>query len=344
MSKISIVVPIYNSALYLHETLSALAKQSYQDLEIILVNDGSTDNSEEIALEFSNKDSRFLYFYQSNQGPSKTRNNGIRVASGKYLGFCDSDDIPDTQMYETLFEYLEKADADISLCDIFSERDGKPFGFPYVDNQVISKDLISHDLIPKMIGDISEDSSEQPIWGSAVRCLYRLDIIKKYEVRFPEDIQFAEDLVFTLKYLTYANEVIICDKALYFYRYNSNSLMISHQKYQQNMFEKRKRLKKYIYNIAKELNMYENYKARMDVSFRAYTHECIGNACRPWKGHSLISKYKEIKSIVNDIEVINSFDGFKSTNKKSLNIMYRLIKNKRILPILSYYQLRFMLK
>jgi len=114
--KISIIVPIYNSEKYLRKCINSLLCQSYSNLEIILVNDGSKDKSGEICEEYALLDSRIKVIHTENCGQASARNTGLTVAKGEYIGFVDSDDWVDNDMYETLINMIGKYDADIAEC------------------------------------------------------------------------------------------------------------------------------------------------------------------------------------------------------------------------------------
>lgn len=112
---ISVIVPIYNAVEFIEKTAEHLANQTYKNMEFILVDDGSTDGSSEICDKIAEKDSRFVIVHQKNSGVSAARNAGIAAAKGDYIGFCDSDDIPYEDMYETLYGIVEEYDCDVAM-------------------------------------------------------------------------------------------------------------------------------------------------------------------------------------------------------------------------------------
>ena len=112
---ISVIVPIYNAAEFIEKTAEHLVNQTYKNMEFILVDDGSTDGSSEICDKIAEKDSRFVIVHQKNSGVSAARNAGIAAAKGDYIGFCDSDDIPYEDMYETLYGIVEEYDCDVAM-------------------------------------------------------------------------------------------------------------------------------------------------------------------------------------------------------------------------------------
>lgn len=119
MDKISIVVPIYNVEKYLDQCVKSIINQTYKNLEIILVNDGSIDNSGKICDKYKRQDNRVIVIHKENGGSSDARNVGIQIATGKYIGFVDSDDYIEKDMYEFLYNNMINENADISCCNRF---------------------------------------------------------------------------------------------------------------------------------------------------------------------------------------------------------------------------------
>lgn len=119
--KISVIIPVYNTANYLERCLQSAVSQTYQNMEIICVDDGSTDGSEKIVDEFAAKDNRVIAIHQKNQGESNARNRGLRAASGDYIGFMDCDDWLEPDMYECLAKSLEEADADMAIAGFYRD-------------------------------------------------------------------------------------------------------------------------------------------------------------------------------------------------------------------------------
>lgn len=118
---ISVIVPVYNVGLYLNQCIDSILKQTYRDLEILLIDDGSPDRCKEICDEYAKKDHRIRLFHTENKGLSAARNLGLREAKGEYIGFVDSDDWIEPNMYENLLRQIEKTNTDISTCAVWSE-------------------------------------------------------------------------------------------------------------------------------------------------------------------------------------------------------------------------------
>jgi len=339
-AKISIIVPVYNTEKYLGETIELLTDQTYKNLEIILVDNNSKDNSLEICRSYAQKDSRIKILSESKQGPSAARNRGLAEATGEFICFCDSDDLPEKTMYGTLLESIVSSGSDIAKCEIHSEHRDWIIGFPYEDKTVLDRGDIVGDLIPKMIGNETDESTDDAIWGSVVRCIFKKEIIEQNNVKFPMDISFAEDLIFTLSYLKYADSVYICKKVLYHYRRNEESLMWNLGKYEKGIFEKEKKKVMYLKALLEDIGNYQIAKTRAHVSYKHYVIGALKNAAMYADKHWFRNVYKEIKTIVYDDSVHEAFASFdcKGTKQK---LRYKWIYERRAALLTVGYGIKF---
>lgn len=221
--KISIIVPIYNTAKYLPTCLKSILSQTYQNLEIILVDDGSTDNSGQIADDYAKEDSRIKVIHQKNQGQSAARNSGLKKAKGEYISFVDSDDQIKPSFIDALLDlYTNNAHTSIAVC-----------GHQYhqVKNNS-SKNLYQSELQPRR----SHESQKTYILkllakdGRMYSCnnkLFQSPIIKQYHILFNEKLNFSEDTNFVLDYLAHAKgEIAYTPKPLYVYNFGTESSTI----------------------------------------------------------------------------------------------------------------------
>lgn len=340
MEKVSIIIPVYNSEKYIEKTLQSVLAQTYENIEVIVIDDGSTDNSGEIVEKFSKTDSRIQYFKIENGGPGNARNVGMSKVTGKYIGFCDGDDIIKPDMYEKLVSYLEKAKADIALCDIFTQRDNRCFGFPWEDGRAFYGEELYSQLMASMIGNQSDNATDIPLWGSVVRCLFKREIIEENYLKLPTDIHFAEDLVFTLNYLKHSNGAVICNEPLYYYVCNEDSIMNSFKAYKKDMFKARKALVAYILKAIDGTPCSENLRKRLTVTERCYYQECVGNACRPAEKRTKKDMKAELKEILFDVYVTEAFKAFDVKDKKR-KLSYMMIQKRMVGAIMLYYKIRF---
>jgi glycosyltransferase involved in cell wall biosynthesis len=189
MAKISIIIPVYNTGKYLYKCLKSVLSQTHSDLEVIMVDDGSDAETACICDEIASMDSRVRLVHKQNEGVSIARNIGIDMALGTYIGFVDSDDWVNADMYETLICEMEKYEVDIVMCDATTVwNDGRL----EVDSFVCLSDsctLSKSELTP---------TRQLELAGSSCRVLYRTRQLKTFGIRFPEGLKFSEDRIFNM--------------------------------------------------------------------------------------------------------------------------------------------------
>lgn len=185
MCKISVVVPVYNCEKTLSKCLSSVLNQTFKDFELIIVNDGSPDNSEEICREFSEKDKRVKYIRRENGGLSSVRNLGLSMAQGEYLCFVDSDDYIDENALSFMYDRGEKDKSDIVLCGYYIEN-GKGVEKNNCEGAKLSKENINSRMV-----ELKSKNLIDPAWNK----LYRLSFLKKTGVQFPVG-EYYEDTCF----------------------------------------------------------------------------------------------------------------------------------------------------
>lgn len=339
--ELSIIVPVYNCESYIERTVGLLLTQQLDSYEIVLVDDGSEDSSPVLCDELARKNDNIRVLHIQNSGPGHARNVGIDNAEGKYIAFCDADDQPAANMYGRMVSIMGKEGVDFVICDIFSERDNRAFGFPWGDTNVsFSGDEVVSHLLASMIGNMSDNDTQTPVWGSSVRCIYRKDILDKYKIRFPEDIRFAEDLVFNIRYIKNISSCFVLNEALYRYTFNNDSLMNSHVRYNKNAFNERVKLVEYIEDeIAPISPIGDGLKHRFLTSQRCYFLESVGNAARAVKTEGRSCALSEIRTIVNHPMVTKAFESFDAKQIKK-KLSYLLIQKKLARVLLAYFSIR----
>ncbi len=207
MPKISVIIPVYNCKLYIERCLESLLNQTLQDLEIILVDDGSNDNSMELIEKFS--DNRIKVFSQENQGQSKARNTGLDIATGEFIGFIDADDWVDLDFYEKLYSAATSNNADIAMADFIRKGPNK-----HKIRLNLSEQKIYTTIEDKI--KISNALKEGCIWNK----IYKREILNN--LRFNEGMYF-EDGPFTLKALFNSNKLVTVVGTFYYYYQNPKS-------------------------------------------------------------------------------------------------------------------------
>lgn len=208
MIKVSVIIPVYNVEKYLRECLDSVVNQTLEDIEIICIDDGSTDNSLNILKEYADKDSRFTILIQHNKGAGSARNKGMEIAKGEYIGFVDSDDWIDLDYYEKLYEKAVKENADIVRTT---------FNIIYTDkaeeggqNKLIKKRIKKNQLL-------SSNDHFGIIWNA----IYKTEFLHDNNIDyFDTDLPMCHDVPFTLRIEISAKKIIPFDKTNYYYRKN----------------------------------------------------------------------------------------------------------------------------
>lgn len=203
--KISVIVPVYRVEKYLDKCVKSIVNQTYENLEIILVDDGSPDNCPAICDEWAKKDSRIKVIHKENGGVSSARNAALKIASGEFIGFVDSDDWIEPDMYESLLKRIDETDSSIALCSYYSVE---TTGDTKAHRCISDKDKLGRDDYLRFIV-LGGDGGY--IWNR----LYRADIVK--EVSFDENIWYSEDLLFNFKTALISKSVAVLDEPEYHY-------------------------------------------------------------------------------------------------------------------------------
>lgn len=203
---ISIIIPVYNVGHYLKHCLDSILNQTYKNLEIILVDDWSTDDSGKICDEYANKDRRIKVIHQKNADLSAARNSGLKIATGEFIGYIDSDDYVELDMYEKLYDLIESTKSDLAICNRYIwKKDGNRISnkrFP--DNEIITPDEALEYFYKWMY-----------VWNK----LYKADIVKNLD--FVET--FAQDVIYNFTIFQRIEKIACLNECKYYYRYNSKS-------------------------------------------------------------------------------------------------------------------------
>ena len=217
MPKISIIIPVYNTEKYLVKCLDSLLYQSLEDIEIICINDGSTDNSQQILDNYAKKDKRIKVIHQDNKKQGAARNRGVEIATGEYIGYVDSDDWVDFDYYEELYYAAKKHNLDIALATNIRIGNGKT-----KKRLKIEKEQIAYSLQEK-IDLCNQFNNECP-----TNKIYRRDFLLKNNIIWPEGV-YCEDKIYTLKAVFWANGIVSVPDVNYYYFRRPNSTVKSNK-------------------------------------------------------------------------------------------------------------------
>ena len=218
MDKISVIVPIYNVEPYIRQSLDSIINQTYKNLEIILVDDGSLDNCGKICDEYALKDNRIKVLHIKNGGPAVARNAGLDIATGEFIGFIDPDDFFEPDMYETLYNAITKTNAGLVVCNWYIGTDGnweKNTKFP--DKEILTSNEAFEAFFSCMY-----------VWNK----LYRKEVVGNLR----QIETFAQDVYYTFTVFTRIEKVVCVDKCLCYYRMNPTSRQHT-RKFKKNFLE-----------------------------------------------------------------------------------------------------------
>ena len=329
--KISVIVPVYNVEKYLPKCLDSILCQTFSNIEIICVNDGSTDNSRKILEEYKNKDSRIIIVDKKNGGLSSARNAGMKVAKGEFFSFIDSDDWIDSSMLEKLYKNITSLDTDISICAVhqFDETnqkidDSNPYyTLEYFDSSFDNKSFSYKETKP-FIMDVCVMA-----WNK----LYRRSLIDKCKAEFPDGLIFEDGpFFFTIFFKT--QKVSIVREFLYYYRVNRTGSIIQ------------KAGKKFIHIIDVAEIMYNKIKDLPDfddikyIFFRKKVEDFI------YRFEYLNPKYKSAfaKTMKKESSLVNENIFPPSMVKGRFKYNYFLFKNLKTGSILYYEFQKYKIK
>lgn len=244
MPKVSVIVPVYNVEKYLIKSLDSLVNQTLEDIEIIVVNDGSTDNSKKIIEVYKEKyQDKIKYLEKPNGGLSDARNFGIPHATGEYIAFLDSDDYVELDTYEKMYNKAKEENADMVECDFIWEYPDKR----KIDNGIIyngKKEMLTYARVVA--------------WNK----LIKRDLLEKYKIEFPKGLRY-EDVEFFYKMVPYYNKVSFVKEPLIHYIQRESSISKVQNERTKEIFEVLDNVIKYY----KNKNLYNEYKNELEYTY-----------------------------------------------------------------------------
>lgn len=209
---ISIIIPVYKVEKYLEKCIQSLINQTYENLQIILVDDGSPDNCGKICDEYAKKDHRIEVIHKSNGGLSDARNKGLEIAKGEYIGFIDSDDYIESDMYEVLYNLLKQYNADVSICNFYTVSQGK-IAIKNAENGI--KEYNRIEILKEVLLD---NNIQSYAWNK----LYKKELFD--EIKYPVGKKY-EDIGTTFYLLEKCNKVVVTEKPEYYYINRQDSIV-----------------------------------------------------------------------------------------------------------------------
>lgn len=311
--KISIIVPIYNVEKYLQKCVDSILCQTYKNLEIILVNDGSPDNCPAICDEYAKKDKRIKVIHKQNGGVSSARNAGLDVATGKYVQFVDSDDWVEPEYSKTMINLIEENNCDLGICGYIKKRQNRTIE-QYATHQSFEVNIQNIKSLFKL--------HCQELLISPVNKIYKIELLKG--LRFNKDVSLSEDAIFNYAYLTKCTDICVTNALLYTYFNNNQSSLTKNFKdiYFKNL--------KTVYSGI--IEFYESFGTSKDIhdsieALKAEFIHCVFGVIR------LLSNNKNMtsKQKINTMKEYFSDQYFKFCEKakhKNIKVKYALLLKK----------------
>lgn len=308
MYRVSVIVPVYNAEKVLARCVDSILNQSYKNLELILINDGSKDKSINIMREYEKLDTRVKIINNKNNGVSETRNIGVREASGEYIQFVDSDDFIELDMIEKTMEFVEKENVDLVMSGIFLDIEGNNGIETAIQTferaKCNDKTLIAANVLSRLNGTYI---------NSPVNKLYKKSIITNNNIIMDKNIDLGEDLIFNLEYLKFCNSVMFLEESYYHYCMQVEDNLTF--KYRDDKLE----LMAILYSKCKEYfeesHLYESEIKNLNGLFIKWMYSCFIDLSNKNCPLNFSEKYKYIKSNIKK---------YKSITDKSYNMSISL--------------------
>lgn len=247
MIKVSVIVPVYNVETYVRKCIKSLVSQTLEDIEIIVVDDGSTDNSMEIVEEFAKEDSRIKIYHKQNGGLSDARNYGLQNAKGKYVAFLDSDDYVKPELYQKMYEKAKKEKSDMVECNFFWEYRNRA-------NKKLKED----------IGEKYNNQFEMMEKARVVAWnkLYKRELIERVGVEFPKGLRY-EDIEFFYKLIPYIENVSFVKEPMIYYVQRKESIANTQNEKTQDIFE----IFEHVFEYYETNEYYNKYKEVLEYTY-----------------------------------------------------------------------------
>lgn len=294
MIKVSVVVPIYNAEKYLKVCLDSIVNQTLKDIEIILINDGSTDGSAEICKTYFS-DKRVSYHYKENEGLAAARDDGMLKAKGEYIGFVDSDDWIEPDMYEKMYSAAKTNDSDIVFCNCVQNENDYYFT-PELECGAYDRNGILNTVLSKSLAYISKDGGKRSIrWSNCLR-IYKISHLKEHNIRFGRGFRRSQDLQLTYEATLAAQNFYYLGKDyLYHNRVVGDSLS---RGYTKNMWTLYVPL---IERLYKDTEDFKEIDLMNQMHLRAFffVTDCIENEFKPLCTNSRERKIELIDEIIS---------------------------------------------
>lgn len=287
----TIVIPVYNGEKYLRGMLDSLIKVQFPMMELLLIDDGSTDSSASMIAEYVQQDSRIHYFYEKNRGIVEARNHGLRLAKGKYVCFFDQDDLVNLDVYVDLLEKMQSENAQVGICNTGRYVRGNKSDYEKIREAVYRDSEVRRGLLyPLLFRGYACDFADERnyLYGTVWKCIFDRDFLVRNHIQFKRFVSYEDDWIFVTTALTKADIVVSVGKVGYYWSLNDSSE--SHTgKYIDNICEKMKQLDEYVSAYLYETMGEEEWTLYQKVKDADHLMEYLTNE---WNGRKGVKAVK----------------------------------------------------
>lgn len=262
---VSIIVPVYNGEKSIERCLRSIQNQSYTNIEVIVVNDGSTDHTEKVIKKYVEEDARFHYIKKDNTGVSDSRNIGMASAKGEYFQFVDGDDWLVKQATEEFVRTAQLYDCDMVISDFYRVCGRKIMVKGHIDmGPVITRTKFAEYMMK---------APANFYYGVLWNKFFKADIIRKFSLVCDTDLDWCEDFRFNLEYLQYVGNVGVIDRPLYYYVKTKGSLVDTQAGSLQLTIKTKRKLFDYYKELYQVLDLYEENKLKIQMFYLSFAHD-----------------------------------------------------------------------
>ena len=335
LPRISVIVPAYNAAPFLETCVRSILGQDFSDLELLLVDDGSTDGTGALCDRLAETDPRIRVIHQENAGVSAARNRGVREATGELIAFVDADDWLERSAYGEMIRAMDAAGADCAVCGydlVWPDGSRQPFASP-LPNGVFSTDAVNDALVLPLLGD---RISATLVLGTVWRYLFRRSVILEHDIRFSG--AYLEDEIFLIAYFSAAPcRLASVDKSLYNYLQNPASVTRRYLADYTDTFAA---------SLALKQQLVERYHIPVPDDWRDNTCWAglliaVSNEFAPGNGHSLAYKLRALKRICALPDFRHALEHYTPRGmSRNKAVVAELLQKKLYLPLAILYTLK----
>lgn len=333
---VSIIVPIYNAEKYLPRCIESILNQTYKNIELILINDGSRDQSGQICDLFAKRDARIIVVHKENSGVSDARNEGIKLSTGEYLQFVDSDDYLDYNMTEMLLDAVQRDESDIVFCGykVINYKTGKSLSISYSHSET-SFDFKGFLAI---YADLNLKAYSNAPWNK----IFKAYLIKKHQIFFNSELDLGEDLLFNIEAIKKCNRFSVISLCLYNYiQYDAGENLAG--KYRKNMYAIQKMIFEQVISLYSDPNNYSVQIFNLEQIYTRILFYLVLNIASHTNLKDFQS-YKQMVSIVRRDGVLERRINSIKIPSSQERLLAFLIRHNMYVSIFTYAKIRIFIR